>query len=167
MRINGAYRMRKFILRTAAPAALASALLVAGGSGTAAAKKTQEECDIDRRVCYRGCNGPAGDLGETCRAKCDLTLISCGGGKGGNKENRPKGSTGAKGDGVAKDPASPPKTARRPFNTEWQGPTSPKAAGAPRPIENKWHGPASPPKATGTWHGPASSPSGSGPILRK
>jgi uncharacterized membrane protein len=66
-------------ISTVATASLASALilLLPGARGSAAPKKTGEECEIDYKVCLKGCNGPAGDLGERCRAACDLTLVKC------------------------------------------------------------------------------------------
>jgi|KBSSwiStaDraftv2_1062776.scaffolds.fasta_scaffold29363_3 uncharacterized membrane protein len=66
-------------ISTVATASLASALilLLPGARGSAAPKKTGEECEIDYKVCLKGCNGPAGDMGERCRAACDLTLMKC------------------------------------------------------------------------------------------
>lgn len=79
--------MRKFMIRIIAPTTAASALLLAGHSSIAA--PTKEDCEVGYKVCYRGCKGPAGDLGEPCRAQCDVDLVRCHD-KVGGKETAPK-----------------------------------------------------------------------------
>jgi hypothetical protein len=137
--------MRKSIISTVAPATLAFAtlaltLMLAGGSGTAAQKKTVDECEIDLRVCYKGCAGPAGDLGDKCRKQCKSDWDSCLAklppqGQGSTKSN-PKAGIPPSG-GVAKDPKSPPK-----------------GIGTRPPLDGKWNVQTSPPKAIGGTRAP-------------
>jgi hypothetical protein len=154
--------MGKFMIRIIASTTAASALLLAGHSSIAA--PTKVDCEVGYKVCYRGCKGPAGDLGEPCRAQCDVDLVRCHD-KVGGKENRPKGGAGPKGGPLAKDPvpAKSGPSSDPPKSGTWHGPVSRPKSG---PV---WHGPASPPKSGPVWNGPATPPKGiggSGPVLK-
>lgn len=152
---GGLKHMRKFIIRIAAAARIASALVVLAGSWMSAegrdfkpgACTSRHAACVDRcltRVCAT-CS-----LTPCIERTCDKQYDNCVKAEG--KDNRPQGSTGPKGGGVAKDPTPPPKST------------------GTRPLpDNKWHGPKSPLKPLGGAifnQTPAPSSSGSQPILK-
>jgi hypothetical protein len=147
-------------IRIVAAVSLTSALifLLPGGRGSAAPKLTHEECEIDYKVCVKGCKGPAGDLGPRCTADCDFNLVNCHSqapDKGAGRPN--KAGNQSPPSGSAKPNAAKPKKG---FN------------GTPLPVGGKWV-PTSPSKGlggtrvppSGTWN-PSSSSGGNGPILK-
>ena len=142
--------MRKFITCTLASASLASALLILASSWEPAAGRTFQPgaCTNRHGACVDRCvmeRYPKNyEQGNACiRRTCDRQYDNCVKTQG----NRPQGSAGVKGGGVAKDPTSPPKS-----------------TGTRPPLDNKWHGPTSPPKG-GVWkQSPGSD--GNGPILK-
>lgn len=143
--------MRKFTIRTIVPASLASALLILASGWEPASGRTfipghactkrHGDC-AGRCILFRYPKNPeqsAACIQRTCDKQYDNCVKTQG--------NRPQGSAGVKGGGVAKDPTSPPKS-----------------TGTRPPLDNKWHGPTLPPKG-GVWkQSPGSG--GNGPILQ-
>ena len=147
--------MAKFIIRTVAPASLASALLMLVSGWESAQGRTFQPgtCTNRHAACADRCLIKSGnvkirdDLGSCIRRTCNPQYDNCVKTQG----NRPIGSAGVKGGGVATDPKG---TGTRPPLNKWHGPVSPPKGGT-------WQGPGPVPKA-GTWQGQG----GSGPILK-
>jgi hypothetical protein len=128
--------MRKFIIWTVAPASLASAVLILANGWEPAAGRTFQPgaCTNRHASCVDRCvmiRYPKNyEQSQNCiRRTCDKQYDNCVKTQG----NRPQGSAGAEGGGVAKDPTTPPK-----------------GAGTRPPLDNKWRGSTTSPKG-GTW----------------